>query len=246
MNVDFSAAPSGDFSANGPVVIGTKTFVVENFANLYAGATLGIVNGSGLKLGCQAALVDYPTERTTPLLRWSFDDTSILNDIPLRTCIYTGTSSGATGSIYLGLEYPDSSTRSNHWVKGTVATSATVFSTYDVGYSINNSVNTPVTGDPVAANTNILGLFSPEGVEAAFSAKPLPKVTSGIFANGDFTTMSQQITVNESLGSIAYGDISIPAMAQASNWGVSLSGSFASQNSGYRVYVRAIRVEAFY
>jgi hypothetical protein len=241
LDMDFTAQTSGDFSADGTVVIGGVSFIVENFANLYAGATMGVVFGSGLKLGCQSSGTNYTTARNSPLLRWPFPS-DVINNVPVRACVYVGTDSGWTGELYLGFEYPSSSPRDNQWVMAGVSAGTSVASTYGFGYSTNSTATTLISNNTVNTNTTLLGMFAHKSIGSVH----IPDVLAGKYADGAYVNMNQLSPIYTPTTAIQNATIAPTTVGQAQNWGIAISSRFGSLGATYRVYCQRVKVQAFY
>ena len=241
LDTDFTAQTSGNFSSDGTVVIGGVSFTVENFANLYAGATMGIVSGSGLKLGCQASGTNYTTARNNPLLRWPFPS-GVINGVPVRACIYVGTDSGWAGELYLGFEYPSSNPRDNQWVQANVSVGTAVVATYSFGCSINNGANTLVNTSSVNANTTLLGMIARKSIGSVY----IPDALAGKYADGAYVDMNQLSSTYASAVAAQNNTIAPTTVGQAQNWGIAISSRFGSLGATYLIYCRRVKVQALY
>lgn len=248
LNVDFTLRTTQVVSGDGAFVVpegadtggGEVEFVVENFSQLYAGAELSIVNGSGMRFGCQASGTSY-SARTAPLIRWPLP-AAVTNGVPVRVCAQSGLSVSWSGELYLGIDYPSASSKNLQYIRGTVASGASVFGGYGHGKMVNNSGTELVSNTSVDANTDLIALVASHGI----SSVRHPEAMVGKYSDGAFANMSKLGCVFIAATPYDHRELVVSTVGQAQNWGVALSGRFGSLGVSYQIHCRRLRVEAFY
>jgi hypothetical protein len=259
LDVDYTAQTTQTFTGDGPVTIAGQTYVVANWAHIYVDppywlADMGIVSGSGLKMGRNDMTGVTWGSRTFPCIGWKFPDT--LNNLsPVRVaCKMSLPRVYQWNAIIMTVDYQasgDSTHRAGTGIVRTLRSSATdqtissarVIRTTTTAHSDARSIEGDVSvGTTAESDADVIGLYFPDGVGATVLAYG----TVGLVSDGDWDDLSRmrrRFAFPVQAPSTADVDTLATEVGQASNWGVTLMGN---QGAGGAGYVTALKVEAFY
>jgi hypothetical protein len=242
LDMDFSAQTTQTFTGDGNVTIGGVVFVVENFGNQYSGTSMGVTNGSGLRLPCQASGAAYEgaSGRVAPLLRFPFT-ASVINNVPVRAVMVPyPVVNPLNGVLYLAIEYPSSTYRNSAWFKCNMPATATTFTTTSLGRMMNSAQDNVISSEALETGADVVGLYYPNGAGSVKYFEGL----GGKVSNNAYADTSKLCTVGRSGTTQSYATLDSATVGLAQNWGVALSvyGSFTVQH----FYVKQLKVEAFY
>jgi hypothetical protein len=244
LDFNFVGQSIGDFTTDGNVTIGGVVFVVENFANIYAGNTMGIVAG-GLRLPSQSATQNYPGVRTLPLLRWPFPNT-VTDGIPVRVSAVLGqvTTNFSSSSNYLAIEYPSGSSglKNSRWAAAECNSTQIKLSTISMGVVIADTATAVITTNAVAANLNVIGMLLPFGVSSTSAGVLL----GGRVSDGAYTSLNTMGQLYTDTLSRANCTLEPTTVGLAANWGVMLASHFSDNNATSNTLITNLKVEALF
>lgn len=253
LDTDFTAQATVSSFSDGAVTIGGQTWTVANMANAYAGRTMGILNGSGLRT-CRDNGSQQWYYHEWPLIRWQLPP-QVVNGVPLRVAVQGGgadTDYSWRGSM-VALAYPSAATYSRYCI-GTARTTRGDVPQLQVTAEMRaeGGQHAPASQPTVWGTTGMMpdwtfdlyGLDFPEGVGyGTRTYSTWGQSTAG--HRTDLGKMSKFAWFPIIPPVNVYGSVSQanPAMFQAENWCVCLMGS---DNGTPQDYVRSIKVEAYY
>lgn len=221
-DIDFVAEPSQLLNADGAYAIAGFPAVVENTANAHVGATMQIVNGTGLYLPCHTAGNVYNTNRLAPLLR--FPVGGLTNTTPVRAQFLVGARTNGQGDTFLSFEYPSTANRNCKCVGFYLTAPNSTIDNHSVYYVRQNTNQTVVSavGATLTADPDIGGILARDGVGPTSNFV----VEVGRDADGDWarpTALAQVTETNQPVGTVVNIFGTTRAIQDPANWGIALS-----------------------
>ena len=244
-NVDFTAVISQSLMTNGNYTMGGAVFAVRGTETVIAGGqVLEIVHGSGLRLVCGGSA--YPTFGAStvdpnPVVSFPFPST-VVNRVPVRAMLRVGACDADYGThVYLGVEHPSTTNRAT--VEGAIDNHASTIGAVTAGRVANGGTFTKsINAQAPDTGTDLIGLWCPAGVGAV---KPC-EVLAGKYSDGVLSDLNTAAVMAADYALETFPSLPALTLGSASNWGIGITAESAHLDHLWSVFVRQLKVEAYF